>query len=569
MAAAARPAVAGSGSEPLFLDLCGLPDPVAQVVELGPADVAPGDDLDLAMIGECTGKVRSTPTPKLTLRTVNVSRAPLPWRRITAPWKSWTRSRVPSTTRTWTFSVSPGAKSGMSSRRLGAVDEIGAVHREGLQVRRRERGDASGRPSSGGNSRQRGAPPRRSSGPATQIGAAGAGPAQRLGPPPAGDPGVVARPQHLGHVPVAELGRARVLRVLDEPRHRRSRRTTPRPTTPRCPSRPGTSRVTASITTSAARLAARRARSRRPRARRRSSGRRRAGRRPRSGRRAARTRRRPRARARAPGRSAARSPTARAAAAAGCTASTAANSGSGIITMPAPPPNGASSTAVVHVGRERARVVHAHVEQRRRRAPDRAATPQRPREVLGEDREHVDAHRRLTGRTGRRAGRPRRRRARATTTNTIGTSAPPSSTSRSCAGFASTDSTRPMRAPARSRTSEPISSCTNSSPSGAAASASASHRSCRAAPRPRCGRRRPSNCTTQPLPGRRAPTRRRARRSPTNSARTGREALGDVADRDDVHLAAQTVRPADASDLEEDGVVRHVARVGATPRPRP
>ena len=28
----------------------------------------------LAMIGECTGNVRSTPTPKLTLRTVNVSR---------------------------------------------------------------------------------------------------------------------------------------------------------------------------------------------------------------------------------------------------------------------------------------------------------------------------------------------------------------------------------------------------------------------------------------------------------------------------------------------------------------
>ena len=29
----------------------------------------------LAMIGECTGKVRSTPTPKLTLRTVKVSGA--------------------------------------------------------------------------------------------------------------------------------------------------------------------------------------------------------------------------------------------------------------------------------------------------------------------------------------------------------------------------------------------------------------------------------------------------------------------------------------------------------------
>src|ERR1700694_4500555 len=70
------------------------------------------------MTGEWTGKVRSTPTPKLTLRTVKVSRTPVPWRRTTAPWKTWTRSRVPSTTRTCTLTVSPGRKSGMSSRRL-------------------------------------------------------------------------------------------------------------------------------------------------------------------------------------------------------------------------------------------------------------------------------------------------------------------------------------------------------------------------------------------------------------------------------------------------------------------
>src|SRR5687768_3796151 len=69
------------------------------------------------MIGECFGNVRSTPTPKLTLRTVNVSRTPLPLIRITTPWNTCTRSRVPSTTRTWTFNVSPGPKSGMSLRR--------------------------------------------------------------------------------------------------------------------------------------------------------------------------------------------------------------------------------------------------------------------------------------------------------------------------------------------------------------------------------------------------------------------------------------------------------------------
>src|SRR3954454_1930299 len=66
--------------------------------------------------GVCTGKVRSTPTPKLTLRTVKVSRTPPPWRRITTPWKTWMRERLPSTTRTCTLTVSPGRKAGMSSR---------------------------------------------------------------------------------------------------------------------------------------------------------------------------------------------------------------------------------------------------------------------------------------------------------------------------------------------------------------------------------------------------------------------------------------------------------------------
>ena len=80
------------------------------------------------MIGECTGNVRSTPTPKLTLRTVKVSRTPEPWRRMTAPWKTWTRSRVPSTTRTWTLTVSPGANGGDVVAEAAAIDEIGGVH---------------------------------------------------------------------------------------------------------------------------------------------------------------------------------------------------------------------------------------------------------------------------------------------------------------------------------------------------------------------------------------------------------------------------------------------------------
>ena len=88
----------------------------------------------------------------------------------------------------------------------------------------------------------------------------------------------------------------------------------------------------------------------------------------------------------------------------GSTASTAANSGSGVITMPAPPPNGASSTVRCAVGGVLTRDRGRARRQTRARAPGRAATrSQRTLEVLGEDREHVDAHRgsqlRLTSRS--------------------------------------------------------------------------------------------------------------------------------------------------------------------------
>src|SRR5699024_1195973 len=70
----------------------------------------------LSMVGECSGKVRSMPTPKEDLRTVKVSRIPPPERASTTPWKTWIRERLPSTTLTCTFTVSPGRNSGMSSR---------------------------------------------------------------------------------------------------------------------------------------------------------------------------------------------------------------------------------------------------------------------------------------------------------------------------------------------------------------------------------------------------------------------------------------------------------------------
>ena len=47
---------------------------------------------------------------------------------MTLPWKTWTRSLLPSTTRTCTLTSSPGAKSGMSSRSVLVVDEVGGFH---------------------------------------------------------------------------------------------------------------------------------------------------------------------------------------------------------------------------------------------------------------------------------------------------------------------------------------------------------------------------------------------------------------------------------------------------------
>ena len=58
------------------------------------------------------GSVRSTPTPKDCLRTVKVSRTPLPWRLITTPSKTWVRVRLPSMTWKWTRTRSPAANRG-------------------------------------------------------------------------------------------------------------------------------------------------------------------------------------------------------------------------------------------------------------------------------------------------------------------------------------------------------------------------------------------------------------------------------------------------------------------------
>src|SRR5918995_1097685 len=69
-----------------------------------------------SIFGECTGNVRSTPTPNDCLRTVKVSRAPAPWRLITIPSNTWIRRRCPSITWKWTRTVSPALNRGMPVR---------------------------------------------------------------------------------------------------------------------------------------------------------------------------------------------------------------------------------------------------------------------------------------------------------------------------------------------------------------------------------------------------------------------------------------------------------------------
>src|SRR6266516_6621257 len=183
------------------------------------------------MTGVCTGKVRSTPTPKLTLRTVIVSRTPPPCRRITTPWKTWMRERLPSTTRTCTFNVSPGRKSGTSSRR-DAASRVSRVfmsrlrsrlvsYKAGLGVLAPDPGisrlngqphdDAT--PASAGRIRV-----------STKIRTALGGPRPGLLGAPAGDGAVIAGEQDVRHVEAAPGCRLGVDRALEQPVHARGER---------------------------------------------------------------------------------------------------------------------------------------------------------------------------------------------------------------------------------------------------------------------------------------------------------------------------------------------------------
>ena len=94
-AAAARPG--GVVAALLALDAGGLAFELAQVVEARATDLDPRETISIfSMRDVCSGKMRSTPTPYETLRTVNEARDPPRCWPITTPSKICTRSLSPS-----------------------------------------------------------------------------------------------------------------------------------------------------------------------------------------------------------------------------------------------------------------------------------------------------------------------------------------------------------------------------------------------------------------------------------------------------------------------------------------
>src|SRR5919106_5743382 len=162
--------------------------------------------------GECSGKVRSTPTPYEIRRTVNEARPPSPRLRITTPSNTCVRSFSPSTTRTCTRTVSPGAKPWRSflscpasTNRMASMTVVlqivgGLPPFESFDQRPLVRREP------GASEEVRPPPPRQP---------------QRLTPAPPRDARVIPRQEHRGHARAHELLRPRVLRRLEEPARER------------------------------------------------------------------------------------------------------------------------------------------------------------------------------------------------------------------------------------------------------------------------------------------------------------------------------------------------------------
>src|SRR3954471_11681185 len=141
------------------------------------------------MIGEWSGKMRTTPWPNDTLRTVKVARAPPRCMPITMPSNTWMRSLSPSRTLTCTLTVSPGLIAGRLASCPRSTFSTAfmtlSFYASCLLVQ--------------------------------QIRAQPARSRERLFPPPLLDLRVVPRQQHRRHRDAAKVRRAGVLREVKQP----------------------------------------------------------------------------------------------------------------------------------------------------------------------------------------------------------------------------------------------------------------------------------------------------------------------------------------------------------------
>src|SRR5712692_171152 len=173
-----------------------------------------------SMMGEWSGKIRSTPTPPEIFRTVKVSRMPPPRRAMTIPEKSWMRSVSPSRILTCTRTVSPGENAGTSlfsdgfsrSSRMSLMADLFGVERAGARRKVEKRGILNDPGAPGQIRPEAGSIPlflRLGRPPAEEIGPALARALQRPGTAPAEDLAVVARDQDLRNGQAAKLARPR------------------------------------------------------------------------------------------------------------------------------------------------------------------------------------------------------------------------------------------------------------------------------------------------------------------------------------------------------------------------
>src|SRR5258706_10400278 len=165
----------------------------------------------LAIVGECSGKMRSTPWPNETLRTVNDARAPPRCRPMMIPSKIWMRSLSPSRTLTCTRTVSPDFIRGRSANCDFSISSIALISR--LPLLRRVQKD----PAFIQDFLEQFAVLVVERRLLDQLRPPIQRPRQRGLPAPPPNVSVMPREQHVGHFHSRELHRPCVVRVVQQP----------------------------------------------------------------------------------------------------------------------------------------------------------------------------------------------------------------------------------------------------------------------------------------------------------------------------------------------------------------